>query len=205
MDDATLLCRIENGPGVDRSTAIRISCDAALVALMNSAVPGEQLRLGRKTRKITPALRRALRVRDGGCTFPGCHRLTHLEAHHIVHWLHGGATDLENLVLLCRRHHMAIHEEGFSVSRSTDQARTHCQFHRPDGVAIPCNRDLDVGPVWAEFPNWPGEPVDPELIRPGWRGEPFSLVDSVSVLCGASVPCESDEASAGETTPTSTP
>ena len=53
--------------------------------------------------------------RDGGCSFPGCHRRTHLEAHHVVHWLRGGSTDLDNLVLLCRRHHMSIHEEGFSV------------------------------------------------------------------------------------------
>jgi hypothetical protein len=198
------VCRIENGPGVDKPTAMRISCDAALVALMNSAVPGEQLRLGRKTRKISPALRRALRVRDGGCTFPGCHRLTHLEAHHIVHWLHGGATDLENLVLLCRRHHMAIHEEGFSVSRSNDPAHTHCRFHRPDGVVIPRHRELHPGPVWEEFPDWPGVPIDPASIRPGWRGERFSLADSVSVLCGASVPRD-DELSTDEPTPTATP
>lgn len=187
-DTAGQVCRVENGPGVDKATAIRISCDAALVALMNSAVPGEQLRLGRKTRKISPALRRALRVRDGGCTFPGCHRLTHLEAHHIVHWLQGGATDLENLVLLCRRHHMAIHEEGFTVIPSKDPAQAHCQFHRPDGVLIPPQPELDPGPVWDEFPDWPGVPIDQDSIRPGWRGEPFSLADSVGALCGASLP-----------------
>ena len=184
------VCRIENGPGVDRLTAQRIACDAALVALMNSAVPGEQLRLGRKTRKIPPALRRALRIRDGGCTFPGCHRLTHLEAHHIIHWLRGGPTDLENLVLLCRRHHMAIHEEGFTVARSVDQS--DWEFVRPDGVPVPQHRDPGTESDWEQFPNWPDEPMDPEAIRPGWRGEQFSLADSVAVLCQASTPRDID-------------
>ncbi|MDT8369380.1 MAG: HNH endonuclease signature motif containing protein, partial [Longimicrobiales bacterium] len=69
---------------------------------------------GRRTRTVSPALRRALELRDRGCRFPGCAcRFT--DAHHIVHWADGGRTDLQNLVLLCRRHHRAVHEGGMRV------------------------------------------------------------------------------------------
>jgi hypothetical protein len=196
-----LLCQIENGPGVDRSTAERIACDSAVVAVLHAAKPGELLRLGRKTRKMSAALRRALRIRDGGCQFPGCHRQRHLQAHHVVHWLHGGPTDLDNLVLLCGRHHRAIHEEGFTVSWSADpgDGRTGggWVFRRPDKVLVPfggldqLHRDNPPEDNPAEDnpaednPAEPNEPMDPERIRPGWRGERFSLADSVGVLCRA--------------------
>ncbi len=176
-DDPVGVCRVEHGPGVDRATAQRIACDAALVALINAAVPGEQLRLGRKTRKISPALRRALRIRDGGCRFPGCHRIRHLEAHHLVHWLFGGRTDLDNLVLLCRAHHMSVHEDGFTVAPVPDS--TGWIFRRKDSIAVPANPELPAGAPL-------GESLPPDLIRPGWRGERFSLADSVGVFCQAS-------------------
>ncbi len=188
-DDPVAVCRVEHGPGVDRSTAQRIACDAALVALMNSAVPGEQMRLGRKTRKISPALRRALRIRDGGCRFPGCHRRLHLEAHHIVHWLHGGPTDLDNLILLCRAHHMAVHEDGFTIETDTNPhpgggdggaGGGGFVFRTPAGALIPTSPQLPPDPAPLT-----GEPDDPTAIRPGWRGEPFHLADSVNTFCQA--------------------
>ena len=190
--DGELLCQLENGPGVDRSTAERIACDSAMVAVLHSAKPGELLRLGRKTRKMSAALRRALRIRDGGCQFPGCHRRRHLQAHHVVHWMHGGPTDLDNLVLLCGRHHRAIHEEGFTLSWSTDPGDGRQSggwvFRRPDTVLVPfggldrLHRDDPADDNPGE-PN--DEPMDQERIRPGWRGERFSLVDSVGVLSRA--------------------
>ena len=173
-EDPEGVCRVEHGPGVEVATARRVACDAALVALINSAVPGEQLRLGRKTRKISPALRRALRIRDGGCRFPGCHRVRHLEAHHVVHWLFGGRTDLDNLVLLCRAHHMSVHEDGFTVHPVPDS--TGWIFRRKDSTPIAQSPELTPGASL-------GEPPDPDLIRPGWRGETFSLTDSVRVFC----------------------
>lgn len=176
-------CHLEDGPGLDRATARRLSCDAAVIAVVRSSLGrwgrGELLRLGRKTRKISPALRRALRIRDGGCQHPGCHRRRYLEAHHVVHWADGGDTDLDNLLLLCRFHHMQVHEAGFVVSRESDVWR----FGRPDLVPIPATRDLIVGPPFtgrSAPPDW-----DPELIRPGWRGERFSVAESVGVFCRA--------------------
>ena len=82
--------QVQNGPGVDPATSERMACDALVVAIVQSTVTGT-LNAGRRTRRISAALRRALGVRDGGCQFPGCSRRTHLEAHHIKHWFHGGA------------------------------------------------------------------------------------------------------------------
>ena len=65
---------------------------------------GRILDVGRKTRVVSPALRRALVTRDKECQFPGCDR-TYCDAHRLQHWGDGGATSLDNLVLLCRRHH----------------------------------------------------------------------------------------------------
>ncbi|HEY2957704.1 MAG TPA: HNH endonuclease, partial [Actinomycetota bacterium] len=80
--------------------------------------PVEVLDLGRATRVVPPALRRGLAVRDGGCVAPGCDRPPGwTDAHHLHHWLHGGATALGNLVLLCRVHHVAVHEGGWQLHR----------------------------------------------------------------------------------------
>ncbi len=75
------------------------------------------LDIGRKTRTIPPALRRALYLRDGGCRFPGC-GVRFTEGHHVEHWALGGRTELANLISLCRFHHRAVHEEGFEVRRT---------------------------------------------------------------------------------------
>jgi hypothetical protein len=93
----------------------------AAVALLPPALggsPTQPLEVGRATRVVSPAQRTALAVRDGGCRFPGCDRPpAWCEAHHLRHWLHGGATDLGNLVLLCRAHHHAVHEGGHHLHR----------------------------------------------------------------------------------------
>jgi len=60
-------------------------------------------------------VRRALRARDRGCRFPGCEHRRFVDAHHVRHWARGGETTLTNLVLLCRRHHRAVHEGGYRV------------------------------------------------------------------------------------------
>jgi hypothetical protein len=76
------------------------------------------LDLGRATRVVSPGLRRALAVRDGGCAAVGCDRPpAWTDAHHLEHWLHGGPTSLDNLVLLCRVHHRAVHEGGWHLGR----------------------------------------------------------------------------------------
>jgi HNH endonuclease len=95
---------------------------------------GRPLSLGRKTRSVPPALRRALNTRDRGCRFPGCGSRRFVDAHHIEHWADGGATDISNLVVLCGHHHRLVHEGGYTI---TKQPGGRLAFHRPDGRAIP--------------------------------------------------------------------
>jgi len=66
---------------------------------------------------VPPAIRRALKIRDGGCRHPGCVQTHYVDAHHIKHWCDGGETSLDNLVLLCRHHHRMLHEGAFSIEK----------------------------------------------------------------------------------------
>src|SRR5690606_36381617 len=113
-------------------TARRLSCDAGLVEV-RADPDGRVLGVGRRTRTVPPALRRALEVRDRGCRFPGC-GLRFTDAHHIVHWADGGETSLANCVLLCRRHHRRVHEEGWRVS--SDRTGERIVFFTPAGRAL---------------------------------------------------------------------
>ncbi len=116
-------------------TSRRLSCDAGVVHWLEHA-DGEPLSVGRKTRTIPPAIRRALKRRDGGCRFPGCTCTRFVDAHHIRHWADGGETSMGNLVLLCRHHHRLVHEGGFSVIRETDG---QIKFTNPDRQVMPNN------------------------------------------------------------------
>lgn len=103
--------------------------------------------IGRKERKVPRWLLRALRYRDGGCTFPGCESKRFLHAHHIVHWSRGGPTDLDNLVLVCTFHHKLLHEYGWQVELSRDGLtrwfRPGGTIHEP-GRAPPDRQELEV-------------------------------------------------------------
>ena len=104
---------------VSAETSRRMSCDTGVVHWLDTK-EGETLSVGRKTRTIPPSIRRALKRRDHGCRFPGCTCPRFVDAHHITHWADGGETSLNNLVLLCRRHHRLVHESGFGVHRQAD-------------------------------------------------------------------------------------
>jgi hypothetical protein len=91
---------IEGGPHVTAETSRRIACDCTVVGVVDGE-NGEALSIGRRSRTIPPAMRRALRFRDKGCRFPGCTHTRFIDGHHIKHWADGGETSLENLVQLC--------------------------------------------------------------------------------------------------------
>jgi Domain of unknown function (DUF222)/HNH endonuclease len=95
-----------------------------MMALLPPALggaPSQPLDVGRASRVVTPAQRSALAARDGGCVFPDCTRpLAWCEDHHLWHWADGGPTDLENLALVCRAHHRAVHEGGWQLTRGPD-------------------------------------------------------------------------------------
>ena len=89
-----------DGLRVSAETSRRLACDAALV-VMRHAQDAAVLDVGRRTRTVPPALRRALEARDRRCRFPGC-QARRCDSHHVEHWADGGATKLSNLVRLCR-------------------------------------------------------------------------------------------------------
>jgi hypothetical protein len=124
-------CEFEDGPSLAAETARRLCCDAGIVTVVER--DGEPLNVGRRTRAIPPALRRALANRDRGCRFPGCTNTRFVDGHHVQHWSRGGETKLSNLVLLCRYHHRLVHEGGYGVERLDDGA---FRFLRPDGHAV---------------------------------------------------------------------
>ena len=90
---------IEGGPHLHPETVRRLTCDGALVSVLENG-QGEVLNVGRKTRVIPTAIRRALRARDRSCQYPGCSQSRYVDGHHIVHWADGGETKLNNLVLI---------------------------------------------------------------------------------------------------------
>jgi Domain of unknown function (DUF222)/HNH endonuclease len=166
---------IENGVGVAAETSQRFACDASRVVIRHGP-DGRITEVGARTRTIPPALRRAQQHRDRGCRFPGCW-VPLGQGHHIRHWANGGPTTLSNLVLLCRRHHRAVHEEGYQVQRLSDG---ELSFRRPDGEVVP------EAPLQAPVPadamgalrqanEALGLNVDARTSTPGWTGEPLDV------------------------------
>ena len=180
---------LEDGACVSAETSRRLTCDASRTVMRHDK-QGHVVAIGGRTRTIPPALRRALHHRDRGCRFPGC-GVRVAEGHHLHHWAQGGPTTLSNLALLCRRHHRAVHEEGYQVARGPDGT---LQFRRPDGRPLP------------EAPISPGIPGDPVAIlrtrhdveglhlnahttRPGWLGERLDAGWAIDVLHPLANPC----------------
>lgn len=151
---------------------------------------GTPLNIGRPTRTVPPAIRRALLLRDGGCRFPGCSEQRFVDAHHIHHWSEGGETSLENLVLLCRHHHRLIHEEGYDLACSESG---NLVFHDTLGRVLPS----------APYPQFPasggiqtdlsslvqrhhqqGLRIDENTARSRWTGEALDCHHAVWVMMG---------------------
>ena len=173
---------LEGGIRVSAEMSRRLACDASRVVMRHDA-DGRVVEVGARTRTIPPALRRALHHRDQTCRFPGC-RGQIREGHHVQHWARGGPTTLSNLVSLCRRHHRAVHEEGYQVARN---AEGEFQFRRPDGDELP-----DVPPP-APVPEEPIDAVRAEneardvqitarTACAQWLGEPLDLGWAIDVL-----------------------
>lgn len=113
---ADLSATLGTGQPVTAEAARRLACDASIVPVVLGAA-GEPLDVGRATRTIPPAIRRALVVRDKGCIHPGCPKLAEwCDAHHVIPWLDGGATAVDNLVLLCSAHHWIVHHTAWRIT-----------------------------------------------------------------------------------------
>jgi len=124
-------CELDDAGVITPEAARRLACDASVTRVITAGC-SEPLDVGRRTPVVSPALRRALATRDGGCRFPGCERpQAWCDGHHIRHWADGGPTARANLVSLCRPHHRLIHR-GFGV-RMRDGTPV---FIRPDGSPL---------------------------------------------------------------------
>jgi hypothetical protein len=173
---------LEDGTHVSAGTSRRLACDASRVVMRHDE-EGRVVEVGARTRTIPPALRRALQHRDHGCRFSGC-GVRFGQGHHLQHWAQGGPTTLSNLALLCRRHHRAVHEEGYQVVRALDGA---LQFRRPDGrplpeVPAPVAMLADPVRTLRQQHDSQGLRLHPRTACPGWLGERLDVGWAIGVL-----------------------
>jgi hypothetical protein len=184
------ICHIEGAGSIEATTAHKLACDNPLLgALIDKH--GKVLALACTRRLVSKAQRRALLIRDGMCQYPGCHQTRHLKAHHVIPWILGGRTDLQNLILLCQWHHTAVHEGGVSITQGSEG----WVFTKPIGQ--PCDwwvsddnlaRHLDFAlrrsrqahDQLAEVDSF--QHPDARTIRPRWAGERFDLHACVQAL-----------------------
>jgi hypothetical protein len=164
-------CEVEGGSSISLSTARRIACDASMVQVIENE-SGDPLSVGRKTRSIPPALRRALKVRDQGCQFPGCTYSRYVDAHHIEHWADGGETKMSNLVTLCRAHHRMVHAQEIIIEGNHADG---WQFMSVDRVPFNAPRpDTARAHEWddiCEMNADNGIHIDEQTAVTRWRGE----------------------------------
>jgi hypothetical protein len=122
------LAETEAGTRLCSGAIRRLACDSRIEWVLEWE--GRPVGVGRRGRAVPGQLLRVLRHRDGACRFPGCERKRWVQAHHLVHWADGGATNLDNLVLLCHAHHRLIHEGGW---RTSGHPARDLRFHDPTG------------------------------------------------------------------------
>jgi hypothetical protein len=175
-------CEIEHGPAIPVETVRRLSCDASLLKVLENE-HGEPLDVGRRTRSIPAAIRRALNTRDGGCRFPGCTHQRYVDAHHIEHWADGGETKLANLVTLCRLHHRLVHEGEITIELL---AGGGWRFLHPDGRHFEIDRRARSDHSWEDLEETHTElgiHIDHKTAATRWRGERMDYELGVWVLC----------------------
>ncbi|MGQ0482472.1 MAG: DUF222 domain-containing protein [Pseudonocardia sp.] len=177
VDAERATAALPGGPALPLALAERLGCGARIRALLHDR-HGNPLYLGRSRRLASPGQLVALRVRDDArCRFPGCEHTRGLEAHHVIHWLRGGRTDLDNLALICPYHHQLIHDHGYQVcGRGTD-----LRFHRPDGTSIPqagAPTEGDSRRLTSEY----AEGITDQTITPTWGGEPLDVSAALQAL-----------------------
>ena len=178
-------CHVQDGPGIMPQVARALACDAGIVIAVHPTsgsrtINSTVLDVGRRRRRPNPAILRALWIRDQGCVHPGCHRRRRLVAHHVVHWAHGGATALHNLVLLCRYHHSALHRGEIGIrlqpgGRPLTTTAAGPLIAAPDSPGDAASLSTTHDAVITEHTTTPTD----------WLGDPLHLGYAVNVLLDA--------------------
>jgi hypothetical protein len=182
------------GTGLSASAVRRLACDAGIIPMILGS-DSQPLDVGREQRFVTGPIRAALIHRDKGCVVCGAPPIF-CDAHHLVSWLDGGRTCLSNLVLLCRVHHIGLHQGHWKVTITDDIVEvTRPAWAEPDrrkrltriGAGPPSSRPARAWPLTGDTarrapnevarPNpWGDDPADPtsgEAMRPDpWDAEP---------------------------------
>jgi hypothetical protein len=162
-------CHVDDGPAISVNTADMILCTATLSWMLHDH-DGTLLDVGRRRRKPTAALRRAARERDHGrCRHPGCES-RRVDLHHIRHWINGGKTCLDNIISLCKAHHMLIHQRDYLIAPAPGGTFT---FYRPDGTLLPTSPAPP--PITGTIQDCHDADITPATIIPGWYGERLDL------------------------------
>lgn len=165
--------RIANGPGLPNHVMQRLLCAGRIRTVLHDGA-GNVLDVGRSHRLVTDRQYRALLLRQQGhCAHPGCPNTRNLDAHHVLFWFHGGGTDLDNLVILCERHHVSLHDGDFRI---VALGRGRFRFERRDGMNLATPQktggsdDIDV------------LDIAPDAAKPLWDGQRLDRPYAISVL-----------------------
>jgi len=181
-------CHMEDGPAISVTTAQMIACSSSWSWMLHDSA-GKLLDLGRRRRRPNAALRRAARERDKcRCRFPGCES-RRVDLHHIQYWSNGGRTKLDNLISLCKYHHMLVHERGCLIAAARDGTFA---FYRPDGTAVPASPALPQAD--GAIGDCHDADITPETIIPPWYGERLDL-DHAIYVCFANAANQASAAS----------
>ena len=190
----TAQCNLDDKHWISPKTAKRLACDATLVTVLEDD-QNNVLNIGRRSRTVPAAIKRALSLRDKTCRVPGCCQSRDLDAHHIQHWADGGETSLSNLLLMCRHHHRQLHEGVFSIrveQANASHAEPHLIFTTPQGQTIQAS-------FFPQFPEHVAEDAEVELAQAApavdmgscitrWCGDHCDYDMAITALAGRSLP-----------------
>ena len=171
--------RLSDGPGLPDRVVQRLLCAGRVRTIVQDHA-GDVLDVGRSHRLVTAKQYRALVIRQQGhCAYPGCPNTRNLQAHHRIHWLHGGPTDMENLLLLCEPHHLGHHNGEFTIEAA---AKGRFAFRAADGhqLGAPQPNPSDHGPMPSIDELYAH--VDPATITTWWDGQRLDRAYAVAVL-----------------------
>lgn len=190
-DSSKWLAELHDGTPLSGETFKRLACDCGLVAARTDD-KGNVLDIGRRRRTVSPALMRALLIRDRHCRFPGCSnhlamsrkaksQRRSVDAHHVEHWIDGGETSLSNTALLCTHHHHRVHEGGCSMlfDASHPESGGELLFLDEHGHII---EHVPLAPDTGDAPLDTDAAIHPRTNLPDWDGEPRDINGAVNAL-----------------------